>query len=285
MQGLHWNESLARFLKDRFLYAIDSQSLNQTQLHSQPGLEFNFTCAGRGTLYVGSESFALAAGTLVFVPESVPHRLEVHTKGRYVRSVLCLAPSLRTKKFFDPVLGRMLRKMPFREPRCLYLDEASARVIRTLISRIANETAQQASWWQDMAQALTYELMAFSARLTQRSRPLQPPGSRLAEEAASYIALHLEGDLALHKVARHFGFSREHFSRGFRQHFGVTYHRYVLNQRLAFARQLLQDTNSFSLLEIALAAGFQSHATFSRVFRQHEGITPKEFRTLHQACS
>ena len=281
MHPPHWNEALARLLKSRIIYAVDSQQLNHTQLHSQPGLELNFTCAGRGTLHLGKETFALAAGALVVIPGSVAHRLEVHTPGRYIRSVVCIAPPAGDSMTFAPVLRSMLRQPPFHEPRCLYLDDSSARVIRSLVSRIAAETAKQADRWRDIVLALSYELLAYSARLADRPRPLSPPGSRLPEEAAAYIALHLEDDLTLKSVSAHFGVSREHLSRVFHQHFGVTYQRYVLSRRIASARQLLMGNESLSLLDIALAVGFESHSSFSRVFRQHEGVPPSQFRTLH----
>ncbi len=281
MHPPHWNESLARLLKSRIVYAVDSQQLNHTQLHSQPGLELNFTCAGRGTLHVGKKTFALAAGSLVLIPGSTPHRLEVHTPGRYIRSVVCIAPPAGDSMPFAPVLRAMLRQAPFREPRCLYLDDASARVVRGLVAHIAAESAKQADRWRDIVMALSYELLAYSARVAGRPHPLSPPGCRLPEEAAAHIAFHLEEDLTLKTVAPHFGVSREHLSRVFHRHFGVTFQQYVLGRRIAAARQLLMEKTDLSLLDIALAVGFQSHSSFCRVFRRHEGVTPGQFRTLH----
>lgn len=281
----HWNEPLARLLESRLVYAVDSQQLDKTQLHCQPGLEFNLTCEGRGTLHVGSQTFPVAAGTLVFIPEPVEHRLEVLTPGRYYRSVACLAPTSGDTTPFIQALREKMRQAPFRTPRCLYLDEPSARVVRNLISRMTTETSQQAAWWQDMVLAHAYELLAFCARLSERPRPSQPPGGRLADEAAAYVASHLDGDLTSGSVAEHFGVSREHLSRIFHQHFGITYQQFVLNRRIAAARDLLAAKSASSLLDIALAVGFQSHAHFSRVFRQHEGITPTQFRTLHRQGS
>ena len=281
----HWNEPLARLLQSRLVYAVDSQQLDQTQLHCQPGLEFNLTCEGRGTLHVGSQTFPLAAGTLVFIPEPMEHRLEVLTPGRYCRSVACLAPASRDTKPFTQALRAKMRQPPFRSPRCLYLDEPSARVVRSLISRMAAEAAKQAAWWQDIVLAHALELLAFAARLSERPRPSLPPGGRLADEAAAYVTSHLDGDLTSGSVAEHFGVSREHLSRIFHQHFGITYQQFILNRRIAAARDLLTGKSNSSLLDIALSVGFQSHAHFSRVFRKHEGIAPRQFRALNRLGS
>lgn len=276
------NVTLARLLESRLIYAVDSEQLNRTRRHSQPGFELNFTCQGRGTLHVGTQAFPLVAGTLVFIPEPTVHQLEVHTPDRYVRSVLCIAPTARDTRPFTQALRAMLDKPSFQKPRCLYLDESSSLQVKNLISRIAAESQQRAGWWQEIVLAQAYELLALSARLSTLPHPTQPPGNRLADDAAAYVASHLDGDLSATTVARHLGVSREHLSRAFHQHFGITYQGYVVNRRIAAARHLLTDTNaSSSLLEIALATGFGSHAHFSRVFRKHEGITPTQFRALH----
>ena len=220
----HWNGSLARMLESRLVYAIDSEVRDKTGIHSQPGFELNLTCRGRGTLYVGAQEFPLAPGTLVLIPEGAVHRLEVHTPGRYARSVLCVAPPAYGSDPLTQALRVMLRMPPFRKPRCLYL----------------------------------------------------------ADDAAAYVASCLSGDLTSQTVASHFGVSREHMSRIFHQYFGITYQSYVVSCRIEAARRLLAGTEARSLLNIALAAGFQSHSNFSRVFRKHEGITPAQFRALNR---
>ncbi len=279
----HWNVPLARLLESRLIYAIDSEQLNRTSRHCQPGFEINLTCQGRGTLHVGAQAFPLVAGTLVFIPHPIIHQLEVHTLGRYVRSVLCIAPTTRDTRPFTQALRAMLCKPTFDKPQCLYLDEGSAAQVRNLISRIATESQQRAGCWQEIVLAQAYELLALSARLSTLPHPAQPPGNHLITEASAYVASHLDGDLTATTVARHLGVTREHLSRAFHQHCGITYQNYVMNRRLAAARHLLTETNtSSSLLDIALATGFGSHAHFSRVFRKHEGITPTQFRALHK---
>lgn len=284
MSCSHWNESLAHLLESRCFYAVDSERLNGTRLHSQPGLEINLTRAGRGTLHVGDQAIPLSAGTLVIIPEAVVHQLDVHTPGRYVRSVFCAAPVSRDSRSSTATLRCMLGKKPFRQSSCQYLDDKSARIVQQLIAGIAAESATQADWWQEIQFAHAYELLAFCARLCGQSRRSTPPGGRLADEAAAYVATHPDHDLAAKTVAKYFAVSREHFSRIFHQHHGITYQHYVLNLRMAVARDLLVKEDS-TLLDIALAVGFQSHAHFSRVFKKHSGIAPDQFRKLHQIGS
>ena len=55
---------------------------------------------------------------------------------------------------------------------------------------------------------------------------------------------------------------------------------YLTNYRLAKSMDYLQSTN-LSVLEIAALCGFQSPSYFTSVFRKEKGVTPKEYRALH----
>lgn len=58
----------------------------------------------------------------------------------------------------------------------------------------------------------------------------------------------------------------------------ITPHRYVIQQRVEHARQLLRKSDQ-PILGVALECGFASHIHLSRMFYNAKGITPEEFRT------
>jgi AraC-like DNA-binding protein len=61
---------------------------------------------------------------------------------------------------------------------------------------------------------------------------------------------------------------------------GITFSRYVLEQRLARARQMIADPRyaNATISTIALAAGFGDLSHFNRSFRRHYGLTPSDVR-------
>ena len=70
-----------------------------------------------------------------------------------------------------------------------------------------------------------------------------------------------------------------HFARTFKQSEGTTPHTFVLERRLARARELLARTD-LSLSEVAFAVGFADQSHFTRRFRQMVGVSPGQFRKL-----
>ncbi|MDN3028077.1 helix-turn-helix domain-containing protein [Streptomyces sp. S.PB5] len=98
--------------------------------------------------------------------------------------------------------------------------------------------------------------------------------------AKDYIARHLtDPGLSAGRVAEAIGVSARHLSRIF-QPTGVSPSRYILEQRLGEARQVLTDPGSrhLTIAEVAHTWGFASQAHFTRVFRSRFGHTPGETR-------
>jgi transcriptional regulator GlxA family with amidase domain len=73
------------------------------------------------------------------------------------------------------------------------------------------------------------------------------------------------------------GVSEAHFSRCFRDAFGVPPHRYLLTRRIERAKALLRDTE-LSITEIAFQTGWESLGTFGRTFRDITGESPSALR-------
>ncbi len=105
------------------------------------------------------------------------------------------------------------------------------------------------------------------------------PGERLlcTSLAPDYIESPLEQPLELGSLAELAALSEYHFARMFRVSFGLPPHRYVLERRLARARDLLAYSAQ-SLQEVSLACGFASPSHFNRRFREAHGATPGQYR-------
>lgn len=87
----------------------------------------------------------------------------------------------------------------------------------------------------------------------------------------------LDGNVSLDALATRAGWSPFHLHRAFTRVVGETPKQYTLRLRLegAAARLLASDD---SIVDVALASGFQSHEVFTRAFRRHFGRTPAAYR-------
>ena len=90
----------------------------------------------------------------------------------------------------------------------------------------------------------------------------------------------LNPDLTLPGLAELVGCSVNHLSQVINSGFGISYFDYLNQHRVEYARQLLhrQDGRHESILNIAFAAGFNSHSSFYAAFKKASGQTPAQFR-------
>lgn len=97
-----------------------------------------------------------------------------------------------------------------------------------------------------------------------------------------HIQSRLDSDLRIATIAREAGWSESSLNRRLNAATGQTPGRYVERLRLERAAVRLVLTDS-KVVDIALDNGFASHEVFTRAFRRHFGIAPKEWRARHHA--
>ncbi|MEL7689114.1 AraC family transcriptional regulator [Citromicrobium bathyomarinum] len=93
-----------------------------------------------------------------------------------------------------------------------------------------------------------------------------------------HIDRHPDGDLRLETLAGIAAFSKFHFHRQFGATFGISVQRYVNLSRMKRAAFALACRAEMPVIEIALAAGFQSPDSFAKAFRAEFGTSPSAFR-------
>jgi AraC-like DNA-binding protein len=115
----------------------------------------------------------------------------------------------------------------------------------------------------------------------ERQFSVQPPRGGLAagllRRICEHIESHLEDNISLEVLAADARLSLYHFARAFRHSMGISPHRYVMQQRVKKAQEMLARTD-LSLANIAVAVGFADQSHFSRHFRRVMGTTPSGFR-------
>ncbi len=102
-------------------------------------------------------------------------------------------------------------------------------------------------------------------------------------EAAALMEANIEEPLSLDEIAALVGVSRRQIERLFKRYVGEVPTKYYLDMRLRRARELLLQT-AMSIMEIAVACGFQSPPHFSKCYRNMYGHTPSTERQMSRAA-
>lgn len=92
-----------------------------------------------------------------------------------------------------------------------------------------------------------------------------------------YVSTRFREELSLRQIAQAFGYEYHYLSRQFHRYFEMNFKQFLNTYRMDYAREQLLRTDT-SITDIAYDAGFQTVRTFNRVFTEHTGTTPSQFR-------
>jgi AraC family transcriptional regulator len=98
------------------------------------------------------------------------------------------------------------------------------------------------------------------------------------DRVIDFIGKHLDEELELDELCRIACFSKYHFHRLFTAYTGLPLMNYIKWLRLKRAAHQLIVHKEETIINIALDAGFESHESFARAFKQVCGQSPSEFR-------
>lgn len=116
-------------------------------------------------------------------------------------------------------------------------------------------------------------------------KPKKKTGPSVSESVLhiqQYIELHLSEELSRSTLAESFGFNPEYLSTIFKKETGDTLSDYIQKKRLSVARKLLLQTN-LPISLISQSCGYETLSYFSTVFRQKMGMSPREYRKIHDS--
>lgn len=100
----------------------------------------------------------------------------------------------------------------------------------------------------------------------------------------AYLEARLTEDLTVEEIAATAGYSVFHYCRIFHVLTGDTVMGHVRARRLTLAAERLAAGDPVRLIELAMDAGFDSQAAFTRAFKRQFGVTPGKARGWPLEC-
>nr|QIG99746.1 helix-turn-helix transcriptional regulator [Bradyrhizobium sp. 6(2017)] len=121
---------------------------------------------------------------------------------------------------------------------------------------------------------------AAAVRSSTNGRHIQALQKWRLKRVVDYIDARISSRITLADLAAVAGLSRMHFASQFRVATGLRPHEFLLRRRVRRAEELIRET-TMTIVEIALAVGFQTQAHFTTVFKRFAGCTPRRWRSIN----
>jgi AraC family transcriptional regulator, arabinose operon regulatory protein len=231
-----------------------------------PGHELLLCLRGRGYVRVAGRTHHVSRGEFVWINCRIPHEhgalksdpwevLWIRIEGPRLEA-MCNILSITVSPVFNG------------------FDRATAVPVFREIFRLMKSDAPGVPAFIHAAVARLLAL-AFAARQQHGdSGPVIPLALARPVERMKLFFFERHTVAALAKLA---GMSPTHFARVFKAAFGTSPIDWLRRERISQAKRRLAETNA-SIKEIAGQSGYTDRYFFSKDFKRHTGLTPREFR-------
>jgi AraC-like DNA-binding protein len=196
--------------------------------------------------------------------------------GGSLTTLVCGAFGMST--FGAPLISTFLPRLVH-----LRLEQNRSHAFQSVLDLLAAETGQPGIASSCLISSL-YESMFVYAIRAYASSSAAPPKGWLAAISDKHLSKALEAmhsslgrNWSVGALAREARMSRSAFALKFRTVLGQTPLEYLTQWRMYKAGAMIRSNNA-SFSEAALAVGYGSESSFSRVFKREMGVAPREYR-------
>lgn len=250
--------------------------------HWHTDLEIIMPLENKYTAILEKQTYQLHPGDILIIPSGEMHELLAPETGR--RMIFQIDHAIiREVNGFDSVYHKFY---PCALIRKEYDIEEYDELV-DLLSKIASEYHERAPLFEASIHSLILyffvllgriQLQATEVSSTEKQHQKQQTYIDIFFNLCTFMNEHCTEDLTLEDLAKKTGFSKSHFIRLFKEFAGVSYYEYLTKRRMIHAEILLLDHPEYSISEIAMQSGFNSLATFNRVFKTFHNCTPTDYR-------
>jgi AraC family transcriptional regulator of arabinose operon len=226
-----------------------------------------YTLDGAGLYrWSGPDLFAWP-GDIVLLGPDVPHDYSVPEGGSWEFLWAHFQPRLDWFGWWSPLVGD-------EGPGLSHLESTGARErARQCFLKLRSDALGTAELSRELALNGLEEILLLAVREGADGRPLDPRVRRVLDLVSSDLA----ADYDVAGLAREVAISPSRLSHLFKQEIGEPVMGAVIRLRLSQAARLLEHTVD-DVGSVAREVGFSSPYYFSRQFRRHYGMSPRQYR-------
>ena len=205
--------------------------------------------------FENGRTFTARKGDLLYLADGSTYSMEVHERYDYiVANFIFRCEEARKSDVFklsdsfdaESIFTKLMRK---------YRQESPARFAEIC--------------------SLIYQI--YAAAISSRNTGYLPGSTKQKIAKAKERILHdpASADLTVTSLAQSAGMSEVYFRKLFRAHVGCSPAEFIINCRIARARELL-ELDYLSLADVAEQCGFSSASYFCRAYKKCTGLTPRQ---------
>jgi AraC-like DNA-binding protein len=236
-----------------------------------PGHEFILCLKGRGFVRVSGRTHGVGAGDLVWINCQQPHEHGAVAEDPW---------EVYWARIEGPRLEAMCRMLSVNEGPVFGASGGpeAGGIFEEIFERMQGAAPEEPA----MIHAAVARLIAFAFRRRQLSGQAREEVPRVLRKPLEWMRLYYFESTRVEHLAGMAGLSASHFSRLFKATFGTSPIDWLRRERISQAKRRLAESRD-SIKQIAEQVGYPDRFFFSKDFKRHTGVTPRQFREREAA--
>jgi len=272
----------------RDVFAYQHFNFINNEPHTQHYFEICYVYKGNCIIQFEHEVLTLQEGELFIVAPNSLHDFIVDNAESIVIGIL-IRQSTFEESFFhmlsqQDLLSGFFRNILYRRPTSNYLLFYTDNTddIHSIIKNILMECYTEEKYFNNCSIAWISILFSYLLRnYSQTIRFYNYDSTNTKLPLILQYIQHNYKNLKLHSLAEYFHYSDAHMSTLIKHNTGMNFISLINKLKISKAVEYLENTE-ITISEIAEYVGFNSADHFSRTFKKHHDISPKQYRILHQ---
>ena len=252
---------------------------NKANLHVHDAYEVTLILCDNVNLFVNDETYPVPFGSLLIFNTMDSHRIEYKGNDVYRRYVLQFKPEFLSQ--LDTFSHKLLRSFflrNFDRPNMLALTEDELSDTLEFYNRM-RKIRDKASMKKERMTFALAEFLVFLNELYFAKNVSKFPTNYneygAIYKAILYIQDNYSGDLTRKTLSTVTGINERTLCDHFKNVTGMTTNQYILTYRLSVAKNLLMS--GMQTTAVSEKTGFDNYSNFSRTFKNHVGLSPKQY--------
>lgn len=282
LNTMHLQEQFGRYSMDIWVGDyIRFDEIITNNFHSHSHYEICLVLDGKGLFRHGDETYHLKQGTLFLADPCITHEISSYeTKDLYLVFFsfdISKNTNDLSKKYEDNIIEDFIKSHRLVEYNAdilfHYLPLINNQFFnKELSSRLFNEYS--------VIKALIFEFICILTNRQTRNNILGNSANEKLNVVVKYINDHIASKIMVSELAEKHYMSERNLRRLFKKHYNKSVHQYIEERKMKIASSKL--LMGFRVVEAARAIGIEDVSYFSRIFKKHFNISPREYKNKPQ---
>lgn len=281
LKGAIFDELLSNLESTRFAEVFRYISFKPFEVfkrHQHIRIEINHVKKGTCFIELVDETITFKEGELMIICSNVIHTFQAGPNGCTLMQLEFLPDMLSS---FDLDCENIFASNN-NQPDIFSLQSKIIKIVNNIwitnaVLCIIDELKEKRSHYKHIVIMRYTELLILISRYM-KDNYLPLCSNESLKKAIGYIRNSYHEDINIGEVAQHAEISERYLRKIFAKHLDISPIDYLNQIRINKSVELITLTSK-SIKEICFLCGFKSPQYFSRVFKQHVGISPKDFKT------